>query len=94
MTTQGKYSTIYGKFEARIKLPIGQGMWPAFWMLGDDITSVGWPACGEIDIMEAVVGIDPLHNHGSLHAPSYDTTNLYYNATGFSNDFHIYSINW
>ena len=47
--TQGKFSTQYGKIEARIKLPHGQGMWPAFWMLGADIGSVGWPACGEIE---------------------------------------------
>ena len=54
--TQNKYSITYGKIESRIKLPYGRGMWPAFWMLGDDITTVSWPACGEIDIMEMVGG--------------------------------------
>ena len=54
--TQNKYSITYGKIESRIKLPYGRGMWPAFWMLGDDITTVSWPACGEIDIIEMVGG--------------------------------------
>lgn len=54
--TQGKFSFEYGKVEARIKLPYGNGMWPAFWLLGDNITSVGWPACGENDIMEMIGG--------------------------------------
>ena len=51
LKTQGLQSFRYGRIEARIKIPEGQGVWPAFWMLGDDITSVGWPDCGEIDIM-------------------------------------------
>jgi len=54
LKTFGKFSQTYGRFEARIKIPYGQGMWPAFWMLGDDIDKVGWPACGEIDIMENI----------------------------------------
>src|SRR3989441_7416959 len=54
LKTQGLFSQAYGRFEARIKIPAGQGMWPAFWMLGNDITSVGWPKCGEIDIMENI----------------------------------------
>jgi beta-glucanase (GH16 family) len=54
LKTQGKFSTAYGKIEARIKLPYGQGVWPAFWMLGSDIDSIGWPACGEIDVMENI----------------------------------------
>src|SRR6185436_15483099 len=54
MKTQGLQSWTYGKMEARIKLPSGKGIWPAFWMLGENITSVGWPKCGEIDIMEHV----------------------------------------
>src|SRR5579863_7266241 len=51
LKTQGKFSQTYGRFEARIKIPRGQGIWPAFWMLGADIDQVPWPACGEIDIM-------------------------------------------
>jgi hypothetical protein len=54
LETAGKFSQIYGRFEARIKIPFGQGLWPAFWMLGDDIGKAGWPDCGEIDIMENI----------------------------------------
>jgi beta-glucanase (GH16 family) len=69
LKTQGLFSQAYGRFEARIKLPAGQGIWPAFWLLGDDITKVDWPRCGEIDIMENI-GKEPATNHGSLHGPS------------------------
>lgn len=69
LKTQGLFSQAYGRFEARIKLPAGQGIWPAFWLLGDDIATVGWPKCGEIDIMENI-GKEPALNHGSLHGPS------------------------
>ena len=65
MKTAGKFSQAYGRFEARIKIPSGQGMWPAFWMLGDDIDKAGWPACGEIDIMENI-GKEPSTIHGSI----------------------------
>ena len=70
LKTFGKLSQTYGRFEARIKLPLGQGMWPAFWMLGDDIDQAGWPGCGEIDIMENV-GKEPSIIHGSIHGPGY-----------------------
>ena len=60
MKTQGLFSVTYGRIEMRAKLPFGNGIWPAFWMLGDNIDQVGWPACGEIDIME-LVGYDPTH---------------------------------
>jgi beta-glucanase (GH16 family) len=69
LKTQGLLSQTYGRFEARIKIPAGQGMWPAFWMLGDNITTAGWPTCGEIDIMENI-GKEPGTLHGSLHGPS------------------------
>src|SRR5258706_13610012 len=69
LKTQGLFSQAYGRFEARIKLPAGQGIWPAFWMLGENISSAGWPKCGEIDIMENI-GKEPGINHGSLHGPS------------------------
>ena len=52
MITQGKVSIKYGRIEARAKLPVGKGLWPAIWLLGEDINKVGWPSCGEIDIME------------------------------------------
>ena len=54
LKTQGLFSQAYGRFEARIKIPYGQGMWPAFWMLGADVDKLGWPRCGEIDIMENI----------------------------------------
>ena len=60
LKTQGLFPWTYGRFEARIRLPRGQGVWPAFWMLGADIDTVGWPACGEIDIMENI-GREPTH---------------------------------
>jgi len=98
--TQGLFSQAYGRFEARIKIPQGQGMWPAFWMLGNNITSVGWPTCGEIDIMENI-GREPGTVHGSLHGPS--TTSRTSDATAafslpagqnFADDFHVYAVEW
>ena len=70
MKTQGKWSWTYGRIEARIKIPRGQGIWPAFWMLGTNINSVGWPTCGEIDIMENI-GKTSEQNlvHGTIHGP-------------------------
>src|SRR5467141_4801104 len=100
LKTQGLFSQAYGRFEARIKLPAGQGMWPAFWMLGDNITADGWPKCGEIDIMENV-GKEPGINHGSLHAPSSTSPTSDQTATitlpagqKLSDDFHIYTVEW
>lgn len=68
--TNGKFTQTYGRFEARLKLPKGQGIWPAFWMLGADIGSVGWPNSGEIDIMENV-GKEPNTVYGTIHGPGY-----------------------
>jgi beta-glucanase (GH16 family) len=94
------FSQAYGRFEARIKLPAGQGMWPAFWMLGENFGSVGWSKCGEIDIMENV-GKEPGINHGSLHGPS--STNATSDLTAtitlpagqkLSDDFHVYAAEW
>lgn len=70
LRTQGKFETQYGFIEARLRLPSGQGIWPAFWMLGADIGETGWPACGEIDIMENR-GDKPGWNASSLHGPGY-----------------------
>jgi beta-glucanase (GH16 family) len=100
LKTQGLFSQTYGRFEARIKLPAGQGLWPAFWMLGDNFGSAGWPKCGEIDIMENV-GKEPGINHGSLHGPN--STNATSDLTAtialsagqtLSNDFHVYAVEW
>ncbi len=75
MQTKGLFSQTYGRFEARIKIPKGQGMWPAFWMLGSDIDTNPWPACGEIDIMENI-GKEPAIVHGSIHGPGYAPGNV------------------
>lgn len=96
--TQGKFAQAYGRIEARIKTPSGPGIWPAFWMLGQNIETVNWPQCGEIDIMEQR-GQEPNINHGSLHGPGYSAgaaiTSSYTLTTGrFDTDFHIYAVEW
>jgi beta-glucanase (GH16 family) len=100
LKTQGLFGQAYGRFEARIKIPAGQGMWPAFWMLGNDITSNGWPKSGEIDIMENI-GKEPGTVHGSLHGPSTvgptsDATAPFSLPAGqnFAEDFHLYAVEW
>jgi beta-glucanase (GH16 family) len=97
LQTKGLFSQQYGRFEARIKIPKGQGMWPAFWMLGNNIDTAGWPACGEIDIMENI-GKEPSIVHATLHAPNYPPagyTAAYTLPTGaFSDDFHIFAVEW
>src|SRR5262249_4708868 len=70
LVTRRKFSQAYGRFEARIKIPYGQGIWPAFWMLGNDIDTGHWPNCGEIDIMENI-GREPSIVHGTFHGPGY-----------------------
>ncbi len=97
LQTKGLFSQQYGRFEARIKIPHGQGMWPAFWMLGNNIDTAGWPACGEIDIMENI-GKEPATLHGSLHGPGYapgNVTQTYALPSGnLSDDFHLYAVEW
>ena len=100
LKTEGKFSQKYGRFEARIKIPQGQGIWPAFWMMGDDIGKLGWPKCGEIDIMENV-GKEPGLVHGSLHGPmttgaATDLTSTVSLPTGkdFAAAFHLYAVEW
>jgi beta-glucanase (GH16 family) len=94
--TQGKFSFKYGKVEMRAKMPVGGGTWPALWMLGDNITSVGWPACGEIDIMEHL-GNQNNKIYGTLHHPGHfggtaDSRNVTINNT--TTEFHIYALDW
>ncbi len=95
--TLGLFSQEYGRFEARIQIPKGQGLWPAFWMLGADIAADPWPACGEIDIMENI-GSEPAINHGSLHAPGFPGSGLtgqYTLPSGKLGDaFHTYAVEW
>lgn len=99
LNTLGHYSAAYGRVEARLKMPGGKGVWPAFWMLGDNKPSVGWPKCGEIDIMETK-GSQIDTNHGSLHGPVYNGGNdLTATVTlpgkpKLSDDFHIYATEW
>ncbi|QQR43776.1 glycoside hydrolase family 16 protein [Myxococcus xanthus] len=96
--TQGRYETTYGRIEARIQLPVGRGIWPAFWMLGANIHSVDWPECGEIDIME-YRGQLPSILRGSLHGPGYSAGNNLgqdYVVSGvrLNEDFHVYAVEW
>jgi len=99
LKTQGKFSLTYGRIEARLKVPYGQGMWPAFWMLGADIDQVGWPACGEMDIMENI-GREPSMVHGTIHGPGYSGGNglgasySLPNGRNFADDFHTFAIEW
>jgi beta-glucanase (GH16 family) len=97
--TKSKFSQAYGRFEARIKIPYGQGIWPAFWMLGDNIDNARWPNCGEIDIMENI-GKEPSIVHGTLHGPGYSGGNgisAAYTLRGgqkFSDNFHTFAVEW
>ena len=102
MNTKGKWSWTYGRIEARIKIPRGQGIWPAFWMLGANIDAgVGWPTCGELDIMENIGKTsDQGTDHGTMHGPGYSGGNgigSTYTLPGgakLSDDFHVYAIEW
>jgi beta-glucanase (GH16 family) len=97
LQTKGLFSQQYGRFEASIKIPKGQGMWPAFWMLGSDIDTNPWPACGEIDIMENI-GKEPTIVHGSLHGPGYAPGNVTASYTlpsgALGDGFHLYAVEW
>jgi beta-glucanase (GH16 family) len=98
LKTVGLFSRTYGRFEARIRIPRGQGIWPAFWMLGDDIGTVGWPTSGEIDIMENI-GREPAVVHGTLHGPGYSGAGGIGRADtlssgAYADDFHIYAVEW
>ena len=99
LKTLGKFSQRYGRFEARIKIPRGQGIWPAFWMLGDDIDKRGWPKSGEIDIMENI-GKEPALVHGTIHGPGYSGAKGIGSSFGlpgnapFADDFHVYAVEW
>jgi len=99
LKTQGRAAWTYGRIEARIQVPRGQGIWPAFWMLGEDISTVGWPACGEIDIMENI-GRETNIVHGTVHGPGYSGGNGIggaYTLPGggaVADDFHVFAIEW
>lgn len=96
--TLGHFSFTYGRVEARMKLPHGQGVWPAFWMLGDRFP-IDWPNCGEIDIMENI-GREPDVIHGTVHGPGYSGANGITGEFTFpagvtpSESYHVYAANW
>lgn len=97
LKTQGVFTQAYGRFECRMRMTYSQGIWPAFWMLGQNIGGVGWPNCGEIDIMENV-GYEPTITHGTIHGPGYSGGG----AVGMAYDygaplaaaFHEYAVEW
>lgn len=96
--SEGKFEQTYGRFEARMQLPYGPGVWPAFWLLGADYKSVGWPKCGEIDIMENK-GWQPNVVSSALHFPGHSggnplTQTFGYQYTRFDTDFHIFAVEW
>ena len=97
LKTQGKFTVEYGKIAVRMKIPHGQGIWPAFWMLGSDIEKVGWPSCGEIDIMENI-GKEPDIVHGTVHGPGYSGAkgigHPFTHSKPLWSDFHVYEVDW
>ncbi|GII98578.1 beta-glucanase (GH16 family) [Sediminihabitans luteus] len=100
LITAGLVETTYGHVEARLRIPGGQGTWPAFWMLGTDVfTTAPWPASGEIDVMENV-GHEPGLVWGSLHLPGRSGADAVHASTGlpggeaFADDFHVYAVDW
>lgn len=98
LNTRGRFELLHGKVEVRAKLPTGRGTWPAIWMLGANIGEVGWPACGEIDVMENV-GFDPRTIVASVHTTAYNhMQGTQRNATTTLEapwaDFHVYAAEW
>src|SRR4051794_9108446 len=96
LNTSGKFTQAYGHFETRLKMSRGQGMWPAFWLLGNNIGSVGWPQSGEIDIMENV-GFEPSTVHGTIHGPGYSGSGgigAGYSGPVFADGFHTFALDW
>jgi len=97
LITRDRFAQAYGRYEARLKLPYGQGVWPAFWMLGEDLSSAGWPDSGEIDIMEHI-GRDPKRVYGTIHGPGYSGANGVGGSHDLdeplSDDFHLFAVEW
>lgn len=96
ITSAGKKEFQYGRMEARAKIPTGKGIWPAFWMLGSNISKVGWPKCGEIDILE-YVGREPSEVYTTLHTQDSHGNSVNSKKTKIKNieqGFHIYAIDW
>jgi beta-glucanase (GH16 family) len=98
LTTLDKFDFTYGRVEARIKIPSGQGIWPALWMMGNNIASVGWPNNGEVDIFENI-GREPSTVHGTVHGPGYSGGNgiggpYSLQNKKFANDYHLFAVEW
>jgi beta-glucanase (GH16 family) len=98
ITTKGKMLAAPGRVEARIKLALGQGLWPAFWMLGQGDPTLSWPACGELDIMENK-GSQPITTSSAVHGPGYSGNTPFAHANSLtrgtiSDDFHIFAVEW
>jgi beta-glucanase (GH16 family) len=101
ISTQDRYSFRYGLFEARLQMPVGRGIWPAFWALGTDIDDVGWPKCGEIDVME-YLGQEPTTATGTIHGPrdggspnaDYKPGRSVVHTTPLAQEFHTYGVQW
>ena len=100
IATQGKQEFMYGHIEARLKVPAGEGLWPAFWTLGNDFLDVGWPQTGEIDVMEHVEGDngEPNEAFGTIHGPGYAggqsiSGNVFIDEP-FSEAFHTFGVDW
>jgi beta-glucanase (GH16 family) len=98
VNTRRRFELLYGRVEVRAKLPTGNGTWPAIWMLGTNIDQVGWPACGEIDVMENV-GFEPTRIYGTIHTAAYN--HVAGTAKGSNvtianpwEDFHLYTTEW
>ncbi|MGG7605482.1 glycoside hydrolase family 16 protein [Massilia sp. BKSP1R2A-1] len=96
--TAGLMEQMHGRFEARIRVPQGQGIWPAFWMLGADIGKIGWPRSGEIDIMENI-GKEPDIVHGTVHGSGYSGDKAYGGPSRlekgkYADDFHVFAVEW
>lgn len=101
MLTSGKFSVQYGRIEARMRLAVANGLWPAFWMLGTNIGSVGWPTCGEVDIMEWVDSYGPNVTSSALHGPGYSGGGNIGVQSGFPGgtrvddpNYHVYGVMW
>lgn len=98
LVTRGRQTFTYGKVEVRAKLPRGRGLWPAIWMLGADIDAVGWPRCGEIDVMEHV-GFEPGRVHGTVHTEAYNHVKgtqrgAQLEVGDLYDTFHVYAVEW
>ncbi len=98
LETQGLFSATYGLIEARMKVPAGAGLWPAFWMLGNDVNTAGWPASGEIDVIEAL-GQHPSMAHGYINGPSnraphYTVGHTTVSRASLASGFHTYAVSW